>query len=249
MVINFMKKNHSLLLLILSLFYFAQGQNTYSGKITYLASYDNTLIDEKSNIGNKEGIKGANEMIKSSSNVVCTLSFNQNESSYKVNKEMDDESKNKLNITYLFAGGKNVFYYQRDSLVMLQSNESLGKKLIIKRDIPNWIITKETKKINELVCIKAYTIKNNKDNADAKDKIDAVAWFCPDIALGYGPMEYFGLPGLIIELKFSKMTFIANEIDLNNNDVEIEKLDATNAISIKEFNAIARKKAPDFFGN
>lgn len=247
-----MKNNNLLLILVLSLFYSAQGQNNLSGEVIYQATYDKTLIDKKSSIGNKEGIEGANMMIKSAKSVNTTLSFNQNESSYRVNKKMNVGNKTEFNITYLFAGGKNLFYHNRDSLYLLQTNESLGKTLVIKRDIPNWIITKKTKKINDLICIKAYTViesKKTKSNSQDKDKIGAVAWFCPDIPLSYGPIEYFGLPGLIIELNASKMTFIARKIDLNKKDIEIEKPDDSDIITIEEFNAIAKKKVPSFFKN
>lgn len=247
-----MKKNNFFAFIVtLTLFYSVQGQSNYSGEIQYEATYDKTLIDEKSKIGNKEGIEGANMLIKSASNITAKLTFNQNESCYKVDKKLKVKDKTDLNITFFLAGGSNIFYHNRDSLNLLQTNESLGKTFVIKRDIPNWIITKETKKINDLVCVKAYTIipKKESDPKNDKDKIGAVAWFCPKIPIAYGPMEYFGLPGLIIELKFSKLTFIAKKINLNKENVVIEKPDETKVITVEEFNTIARKKVPSLFEN
>ena len=67
-----------------------------------------------------------------------------------------------------------------------------------------------------MFCLKAYSTTSK----DKIKKIQATAWFCPDIPVGYGPMQYFGLPGLIIELHFSKMTFIVEKINLKNKYYE-----------------------------
>ncbi len=240
------------LIITLALGTITQGQSNLSGTVIYKAFHDKTLITEENNKSNtNKGIEGANELLKNASEVYATLSFNHKESSYRVNEKLKIDGIESINITYFFAGGSNLFYHNKDSLNVIQSNTSLGKTFLIKSKAPNWVITKETKKIGDLLCIKAYTVIHNKDNDDVKgkDKIGATAWFCPAISIGYGPMQYFGLPGLIIELQFSKMTFIVEKINLKKKNVIIEKHKEAPIITVEEFNTIARKKAPSFFEN
>lgn len=224
-----------------------QGQSNLSGEVVYEASYDKTLIEETS-LKNKDGIEGANKIIEDASSITATLRFNTNESSYQLDKKLKIDENGELNITFFFAGGDNLFYHNKDSLSLFQTNTSLGKMFLIRRDLPNWVITKETKKIDDLICFKAYSVIPNEDD-NTSEKIGAVAWFCPSIPISYGPMEFFGLPGLIIELHYSKMTFIAQKINLNKKNVIIEKPLDAEIITVKEFNVLARKKIPSFFEN
>ena len=53
-----------------------------------------------------------------------------------------------------------------------------------------WNITKETKYIGKVVCIKATTTFRGRDY---------IAWFTTEIPVPYGPWKLNGLPGLIIE--------------------------------------------------
>lgn len=245
-----MSKAKILTLFTLTLWFILQGQSKFVGEVTYEIFHDKTLI-ETDNSNRKEGVKGANTLIKNASNVLATLKFNDKESSYKLNKKLKVDKIDDINITYIFAGGENLFYYHKDSISLLQSNTSLGKTLLIKRDIPNWILTKETKKIEGLTCTKAYTVirTTNKETSETTDKIGVVAWFCPDIPISYGPREYFGLPGLIIELKSSKLTFIVKKIDFNKKMVVIDKPEKAEIITIEDFNVLARKSVPSFFEN
>lgn len=233
-----------MIILFLILGFTAQGQKDISGTVLYKASHNKTLITENKD-NNKEGIKAANELLNNASDIHATLTFNNKESSYRVDDKLEIDGIKSLNITYLFAGGKNLFYHNRDSIHLLEANSSFGKIYLIKQDPPNWIITKETKDIDGLKCVMAYSTTTS----GSKEKIDATAWFSPSIPVSYGPMRYFGLPGLIIELQFSKMTFIAEKINLNIENVVIEKHKSQEILSHKEFMEIAKKNAPGFFEN
>ncbi|MCG1035146.1 GLPGLI family protein [Polaribacter sp. DS7-9] len=45
-----------------------------------------------------------------------------------------------------------------------------------------------------------------------------VVWFTPIIPVSFGPKQYFGLPGLILELEEAAVIFKAKEITLNPKD-------------------------------
>ena len=59
-----------------------------------------------------------------------------------------------------------------------------------------WQIEKESKIINGYTCFKAIGTLFNINGS----KQIFTAWFCPEIALAYGPDTYAGLPGLIFEV-------------------------------------------------
>jgi len=67
-----------------------------------------------------------------------------------------------------------------------------------------WEISDEEKIIGNYRVRKATTesIELDRENPFYAGKV--TAWFCPDIPIPSGPARYYGLPGLIIELKYQK---------------------------------------------
>jgi GLPGLI family protein len=82
--------------------------------------------------------------------------------------------------------------------------EMLGKTYIIEDSLqaPKWKVMNQIKDVNGHVCMLAVT-------EDTIKKQQVKAWFAHDIPVPAGPEQYFGLPGLIMEL------------DLNDGDVVI----------------------------
>ncbi len=86
------------------------------------------------------------------------------------------------------------------------------------------------------MCYKATAIqiKNNK-------KIDIVAWYAPNIPVSFGPKEYYGLPGLVLEAQNNFRYFRATKLILNpNNKILIKKPTKGIRITQKEFNRISK---------
>ncbi|UYW02616.1 GLPGLI family protein [Flavobacterium agricola] len=67
-----------------------------------------------------------------------------------------------------------------------------------------WEISDEEKTIGNYTVRKATTnsIELNKKHPNYPGKV--TAWFCPEIPIPAGPARYYGLPGLILELKYQK---------------------------------------------
>ena len=85
-----------------------------------------------------------------------------------------------------------------------------------------WELTKETKKIDQYLCYKAILKSSDK-------KVEA--WFTNEIEAPYGPKGYYGLPGLILELKegkkkvsFDKVSLFPSESIIINQPTEGEKI-------------------------
>lgn len=110
-----------------------------------------------------------------------------------------------------------------------ENNYILSGKEIFIRDkiaIYKWTITEETKTIDGFQCKKATTQIESFGYT-----LPIIAWFCEDVPVSDGPIDFNGLPGFIFEVssgkifsfKFKNFTFNKKEI------VKIEPI-KTNAI-------------------
>ena len=63
-----------------------------------------------------------------------------------------------------------------------------------------------------------------------------IAWFTPLIPISFGPKEYSGLPGLILEIEMFNSKIVASKIVLNpNEEIIIEKPVKGKRITLEEF--------------
>ncbi len=136
-----------------------------------------------------------------------------------------------------------------------------------------WKMVNETKKIGNYTCFKATAMKKvdeldwrnmrrrrgnrNGENGEAKNdsitkqtqeiqvpqEIEVVAWYSPEIPISQGPGEYWGLPGLILEVQAGRTTLLCNKIVMNAKEKEtLDKPSKGKVVSQKEFNDIAKQK-------
>jgi GLPGLI family protein len=96
---------------------------------------------------------------------------------------------------------KNIYRYSTiknyKSKQVIVSERVSGQQLAIIQDTltsKGWVIAKEKKVINNIVCYKAEQKKGN---------VTTTAWFATSIPLQEGPLSYYGLPGLIVSVKNS----------------------------------------------
>ncbi|MBQ4818500.1 GLPGLI family protein [Aquimarina sp. MMG016] len=81
------------------------------------------------------------------------------------------------------------------------------------------------------------------DENEIPNEIDVVAWYTPEIPINQGPGEFWGLPGLILEIQQGSTTLLCNKIVLNTKEKEeIKKPSKGKEVSQTEFDKIAKKK-------
>jgi len=136
-----------------------------------------------------------------------------------------------------------------------------------------WKLGSETKQIGNYLCMKATAIKqvdamdfrsmrrrgnesdeNTKsgDSTNVKDKageiempkeIEVTAWYTLQIPINQGPGEYWGLPGLILEINADRTTILCSKIIMNPAEKEVIKVPSKGKeVSQKEYNEIVKKK-------
>jgi GLPGLI family protein len=77
---------------------------------------------------------------------------------------------------------------------------------------------------------------------EPKDKI-ITAWYTPEIPVSFGPNNYWGLPGLILEINEPETIILCSKVVLNTKEKSAIKA-PNNGIKVsqKEFDAVQKKK-------
>jgi len=91
------------------------------------------------------------------------------------------------------------------------------------------------------------TKTNFEDNFEMPKEIVVTAWYSPEIPVNQGPENYWGLPGLILEINDGKTTILCSKIVLNAKDkVEIKPSKKGKVVSQKEYDETVIKKMEEF---
>ncbi|MDD7915637.1 GLPGLI family protein [Polaribacter ponticola] len=235
-------KIKTIIFLLFTLFtsnFLCQTKN-YEGEIIYEA---------ESIIGNLENLKvkgfSKNQeiefkaLLKNQTKIKYKLLFNRNASIFKQIKKLN-KNDNKFNLTQII-GGKGVFYVNKLTKLTINQKEFSDEIFLV--DIPqlNWKLTQDSKKIGKYICYKATTTKEiNTSRGKSLRKI--IAWYTLQIPFNYGPKEYNGLPGLILELQQDKLLFRASKINLfSEKKLEINKPTKGKKVTLKEYDSIVKE--------
>lgn len=153
------------------------------------------------------------------SKILLELKFNKTTSYFaKTNLNKSDDYNFGEEALSILIGYEELFYSLKEKSLYLNSDEILVKK----PSNHNWNISSESKKIDNYLCYKAtctesYTARDGK----TKERV-ITAWFCPELPYSFGPLEFNGLPGLILELEKNGNKVVAKSIVLSNKEIELK---------------------------
>ncbi|WP_292942750.1 GLPGLI family protein [Olleya sp. UBA1516] len=81
------------------------------------------------------------------------------------------------------------------------------------------------------------------DDIEIPEEIEVTAWYTMDIPVNSGPGEYWGLPGLILEVNAGRTTILCSKIVMNPSDKnEIKKPTKGKEVTMEEYQDIVKKK-------
>jgi GLPGLI family protein len=81
------------------------------------------------------------------------------------------------------------------------------------------------------------------DEVEMPKEITVTAWYCPEIPVNQGPDEYWGLPGLIMEVNDGKTVIMCSKLVMNVKEkIEIKAPTGGDKVTQKEFDDIMMKK-------
>ena len=84
---------------------------------------------------------------------------------------------------------------------------------------------------------------NFMQDIEIPDEIEITAWYAPEIPINQGPGQYWGLPGLILEVSEGKTTILCSKIVMNTSDrKKIEPATKGKQVTQAEYSDIVVKK-------
>ncbi|MDG1047394.1 MAG: GLPGLI family protein [Flavobacteriaceae bacterium] len=191
------------------------------------------------------------ERLKNRLEKTFVLSFNKEASFFKEEEKVDAYSGATDSWGSNFSRGAQYKNIQDNSLV--QEQEFYGKKFLVKDKLQeiNWTMGAESKLIGQYMCFKAtasiptdelswYDFSWGNLNESTEEKAveytQVEAWYTLQIPLRHGPAEYWGLPGLILEVSAGNTTMLCSQIVLNPKDgIDIKIPEKGKEVTKKEY--------------
>ena len=79
--------------------------------------------------------------------------------------------------------------------------------------------------------------------SESKKTITIVAWYAPEIPVAHGPSQYWGLPGLILEVNNGSQVIICDKIILGTKEkLLLKEPTSGKVVTEEEFEKILMKK-------
>ncbi|WP_452600696.1 GLPGLI family protein [Pontimicrobium sp. MEBiC06410] len=253
----------SLITFLITLTVFAQD---FQGKAYYFSksTMDLGRWGAKMSEVQKKQIK---ERLKNRLEKTYVLTFNKAESIFVEDEKLDAISGATDSWGKNFTAGDQ--YKNVKTNVLIQNQEFYGKRFLVKDKLQkiDWKLSTETKKIGDYNCYKATAtmptaslkwysfswseLRQKENQKEGEMPMTAVeAWYTPQIPISQGPLEYWGLPGLILEVSADNTTMLCYKITINPEEkVKIEAPDRGKEIAKLEYKEIIVSKMQEMRNN
>lgn len=251
-----MKTTIKIIALLLTLAITKVNAQDFQGVATYKSHRKVDLKMNNENI-NDEMQKQIQEQLRKQFQQEYTLTFNQNESIYKQNEKLDAPSPMPSSgISIKISQGSDVMYKNVKENRYTNKTETYGKLFLVKDTLNNrkWELVNETKNIGDYTCFKAifkddYTTQTITENGEIEEvtkERTTTVWYTPQIPVNNGPSDFYGLPGLILEVNEGDLTLVCTKIVINPKDtVEIIEPTKGKEVSQAKYNEIMDKKSKE----
>lgn len=205
------------------------------------------------------------------------LTFNKDESFFKEEEKLDVDAMSGATNSWGKNFRQGDQYKNVKTNTQIQKQEFYGKVFLVKDSLQSikWTMGEETKQIGNYTCFKATAsvatedldwynfswdrLRNNEKKSDSTavetkhNEIpitDIEAWYTPQLPVMHGPSEYWGLPGLILEVSAGNTTMLCTKIVMNPEEKEkIEAPKKGKEITKKEYQKTIVQKMKEFRDN
>jgi GLPGLI family protein len=241
-----------------------QGQATYMSKSKMeLGSWGARMSE-----GQKKQVAAR---LKNRLEKTYKLTFNTEESMFLEEEKIDAISGATDSWGGYFSRGDQYKNIKESKLA--QAQEFYGKRFLVKDNLYkiDWTMGTETKKIGDYTCYKAKAFvpkqelnwysfswgdlrKTEKKEGEIEDPQENMvvveAWYAPQIPVAQGPAEFWGLPGLILEVSAQNTTLLCTEIIINKDEmVLIAAPEKGKEINKEDYVATVQKKMLEMRNN
>ncbi|WP_442846681.1 GLPGLI family protein [Leeuwenhoekiella sp. H156] len=232
-----------------------------------IATYQSKTSFDMSNFGGREMSeqmkKQIAERMKSRLEKTFTLSFSKDESIYEEEEKLEAPG---AGGGMRFMGGgfsQGGIYKNIAEDIYARQNELMGKTFLVKDTLAklDWKLEKESKMIGQYAAFKATAVKKAEQNpwdamrrsrnadttaSEAPKEMVITAWYTPQIPVSQGPDEYWGLPGLILEVSAGPTVILCNKIVINPKEgLDIEMPKKGDEISRAEYEKVVAEKTKE----
>ena len=242
----------------------------FQGKAVYESKSNLNIDFSKSGIP-ADRIKIFQERMKSNLEKTYELTFNKTTSIYREEEKLDQtSSRGGMRFLMITGGASGKHYKNVQTKKSTKENEFSGKNFLIKDELVvyNWKMEKETKMIGDQLSFKATTVINmpvrremsfGRRNSSEEEKRDeeetkkpltepviVTAWYTLDIPISQGPGDYWGLPGLILEVSVRDTKIMCTKIVLNPKEkTELKEPTKGKIVTQEEYDEIVAKKTEE----
>lgn len=229
----------------------------FLGIATYRSSQQVSVKMDSTQVSSAQA-KEINAMLNSQFDNEFKLQFNKTESLYKMEEKLKLDAPQTSGARVMVMGhtGQSPLYKNTAAAQYVKEEDLMGKRFLVKDELPkpDWKLEPEQKKIGNYTVYKATWTRDvdvaNFDKDKGLIKTSApkttIAWYTPEIPVSHGPRDYWGLPGLIMEIQEDKFSLLCTAIVLNPKDkFSIEVPTKGKQIDQASFNKIRDEKTKE----
>mgnify|MGYP000645705359 CR=1 FL=1 len=243
----------------------AVNAQDFTGTATYKTSSKMSITLDSTSMasGMQEEL---NAMLKKMSKKEYTLNFNKSESVWKEVESLGGPATSGgATMVMSFSSGGGSLYKNTKEKNYAQSKSLFGKPFLEADSLKqyDWKLESDTKQIGQYTCYKAtytreitrtnFTSFSDSDNKDeegeestkkVEKKMQTItAWYTPQIPVNHGPQNYWGLPGLILEVSNGGTVIICSKVVINpKEEVEIAAPTKGKKVSSEEYKKMLEEK-------
>ncbi|WGK65472.1 GLPGLI family protein [Croceiramulus getboli] len=196
-----------------------KGTATYQSQQRVDIKMDSTMGDELQ--------RSIQEQLRRQFQRTYTLNFDDKASLWKEEATLDKpDMASASGFKIVVSGNQDELYKNIKEKRYVRQSDMMGKVFLIKDSLEqsNWEFINETKNIGQYTCFKAVrkdtiTTQHLEDGDEAisetKEERITTAWYTLDIPLQHGPDQYWGCPGLILEINSGDLSYMCTKIVLN----------------------------------
>lgn len=248
------------------------GQTTFQGKAYYNSKTTMDFSRFRGRQLTEQQKKEMEERMKSFLEKTFILNFNAEASLFKEEEKLAAPTAGGggRGFGFMNSFSSGPVYKNIKTKTFVQDQEFFGKQFLIKEPLTNykWIMGKDMRKIGEYTVFKATTTipaselnwtrprppqdqnTENDATAEAEELITVTAWYTPQIPVSQGPGEFWGLPGLILELNTGETVMLCSKIVLNPAEKEDIKMpEKGKEVTKKEYSTIINEKITEMREN
>lgn len=251
------------IMILIALFIFESlFAQDFQGSVTYKThgKMDLKLEDSKINTDMQKQIQ---EMLKKQFQKEYVLHFTTEESVYKEEESLGaPQTASNVRIIVSGIGTSDILYKNIKEERYASKRDMFGKLFLVKDDLKKteWKLESETKKIGNYTCYKAtakrmmrrvqtmsISVNEEKEEEETtepeEEEVIITAWYTPEIAVSNGPGNYWGLPGLILEINDGVQNILCAKIVLNpKKKTDIKEPTKGKVVTEEKFDQIMQRK-------